>query len=193
VWQLTRNELFKLEKRPLIWGLLALDLFFVFAAWLVLVYYAMKSPDGFQPGHLLGGADALSHAIGQPMTLGRRGGEFIAVALGGLAFGGEFSSGAIHLALSRGVNRTAYLIAKYLALALACCCLRHCSRVWLSDRRGYCCPDFACGGKIGPYSVGQSDRQCALYTQSELSMVSAAPYSTVCKGSRTLKVEPCPS
>jgi ABC-type transport system involved in multi-copper enzyme maturation permease subunit len=120
VWQLTRNELFKLWKRPLVWGLLALDLFFVLAAWIVLVYYATKSPDGFQPGHLLGGADALSHAIGQPMTLGRRGGEFIAVALGGLAFGGEFSSGAIRLVLSRGVNRTAYLAAKYLALALAC-------------------------------------------------------------------------
>lgn len=120
VWQLTRNELFKMWKRSLIWGLLALDLFFVFAAWAVLVYYATKTPDGFNPGHLLGGPEALSHAIGQPMTLGRRGGEFIAVALGGLAFGGEFSSGAIRLVLSRGVNRTAYLIAKYLALAIAC-------------------------------------------------------------------------
>lgn len=121
--QLTRNELFKMWKRPLIWGLLALDLFFVLAAWIVLVYYASKSPDGFQNGHLLGGIDALSHAIGQPMTLGRRGGEFIAVALGGLAFGGEFSSGAIRLVLSRGVNRTAYLIAKYVALAIACIAL----------------------------------------------------------------------
>ncbi|GAC1389588.1 MAG: hypothetical protein NVS4B11_07400 [Ktedonobacteraceae bacterium] len=123
IWQLTQNELFKLWKRRLIWGLLALDLFFVFAAWLVLVYYAFKSPDGFLPGHLLGGPDALSHAIGQPMTLGRRGGEFIAVALGGLAFGGEFSSGSIRLILSRGVNRASYLVAKYLALALACLAL----------------------------------------------------------------------
>jgi ABC-type transport system involved in multi-copper enzyme maturation permease subunit len=123
VWQLTRNELFKMWKRPLIWGLLGLDLFFVLAAWAVLVYYATKTPDGFNPGHLLGGADALSHAIGQPMTLGRRGGEFIATALGGLAFGGEFSTGAIRLVLSRGVNRTAYLIAKYLALAIACLAL----------------------------------------------------------------------
>lgn len=123
VWQLTRNELFKMWKRPLIWGLLALDLFFVLAAWMVLVYYAIKSPDGFQPGHLLGGIDALSHAIGQPMTLGRRGGEFIAVALGGLAFGGEFGNGSIRLVLSRGVNRTAYLFAKYLALAIACLAL----------------------------------------------------------------------
>lgn len=123
VWQLTRNELFKMWHRPLIWGLLALDLFFVLAAWLVLIYYAFKSPDGFGPGHLLGGPNALSHAIGQPMLLGRRGGEFIAVALGGLAFGGEFSSGAIRLVLSRGVNRAAYLVAKYLALAVACLAL----------------------------------------------------------------------
>lgn len=121
--QLTRNELYKLWKRRLIWALLGLDLFFVFAAWLVLVYYALKSPDGFQPGHLLGGPDALSHSIGQPMTLGRRGGEFIAVALGGLAFGGEFSSGSIRLVLSRGVNRTRYLLAKYIALAIACAAL----------------------------------------------------------------------
>lgn len=120
LWELTRNELFKLWHRRLVWGLLALDLFFVFAAWLVLVYYALKTSDGFQPGHLLGGPNALSDAIGQPMTLGRRAGEFIAVALGGLSFGGEFSSGAIRLVLSRGVKRVSYLIAKYLALAIAC-------------------------------------------------------------------------
>lgn len=120
VWELIRNELFKLWHRRLIWGLLALDLLFVFAAWCVLVYYALKTSDGFQPGHLLGGPNALNDAIGQPMTLGRRGGEFIAVALGGLAFGGEFSSGAIRLVLSRGVNRASYLVAKYVALAIAC-------------------------------------------------------------------------
>ena len=123
IWQLTLNELYKLRKRRLVWGLLALDLFFVFAAWLVLVFYAIKSKDGFEPGHLLGGIDALSHSIGQPMTLGRRGGEFIAVALGGLAFGGEFSSGAIRLVFSRGVNRASYLLAKYIALAIACLAL----------------------------------------------------------------------
>ncbi|HEV7237161.1 MAG TPA: ABC transporter permease [Ktedonobacteraceae bacterium] len=123
IWQLTLNELYKLHKRRLVWGLLALDLFFVFAAWLVLVFYAIKSKDGFEPGHLLGGIDALSHSIGQPMTLGRRGGEFIAVALGGLAFGGEFSSGAIRLVFSRGVNRASYLLAKYIALAIACLAL----------------------------------------------------------------------
>lgn len=120
VWELTRNELFKLWHRRLIWGLLALDLFFVFAAWCVLVYYSLKTADGFQPGHLLGGPNALSDSVGQPLTLGRRAGEFIAVALGGLAFGGEFSSGSIRLVLSRGVNRISYLIAKYLALAIAC-------------------------------------------------------------------------
>ena len=121
--QLTRNELFKLWRRPLMWGLLGADLVFVFLAWLVLVYYALKSPDGFTPGHLLGGPDALSHAIGQPMTLGRRGGEFIAVAIGALSFGGEFSSGAIRLILSRGVHRATYLIAKFAALAIACLAL----------------------------------------------------------------------
>lgn len=122
-WQLTCNELFKLWHRRLVWGLLALDLVFVFAAWCVLVFYALKTSDGFQPGHLLGGPDALSHSIGQPLTLGRRAGEFIALALGGLSFGGEFSGGAIRLVLSRGVNRASYLIAKYIALALACLAL----------------------------------------------------------------------
>lgn len=120
VWELTRNELFKLWHRRLIWGLLVLDLLFVFAAWCVLVYYSLKTSDGFQPGHLLGGPNALSDSIGQPMTLGRRAGEFITVALGGLVFGGEFSSGAIRLVLSRGVNRASYLVAKYVALAIAC-------------------------------------------------------------------------
>ncbi|HLI89959.1 MAG TPA: ABC transporter permease [Ktedonobacteraceae bacterium] len=120
LWRLMRNELFKMRRRPLVWGLFALDLLFVIAAWAVLVYYAMKSPDGFQTGHLLGGPDALSRAIGQPMTPGRRGGEFIALALGALTFGGEFSSGAIRLVFSRGVRRARYLLAKYLALAIVC-------------------------------------------------------------------------
>ena len=123
LWELTRNELFKLWHRRLVWGMLILDLFFVFAAWCVLVYYATKTADGFQPGHLLGGTNALSDAIGQPMTLGRRAGEFIVAALGGLAFGGEFSSGSIRLVLSRGVNRASYLVAKYIALAIACLAL----------------------------------------------------------------------
>src|SRR6266849_964153 len=121
--ELTGNELFKLRKRRLVWGLLIADLLFVFGAWCVLVFYAIKTRDGFDPGHLLGGATGLMNAIGQPMTLGRRGGEFIAVALGGLAFGGEFSSGAIRLVLSRGVNRASYLVAKYVALAIACAAL----------------------------------------------------------------------
>src|SRR2546426_7825581 len=94
LWQLTSNELYKLWKRRLVWGLLALDLCFVFLAWCVLVFYAAKSHDGFQPGHLLGGTNALSDAIGQPLTLGRRGGEVIALALRGLTFGGEVRSGA---------------------------------------------------------------------------------------------------
>ena len=123
LWQLTYNELYKLWKRRLVWGLLALDLFFVFGAWCVLVFYSLKTKDGFTPGHLLGGSTALTNAIIQPMTLGRRGGEFISVALGGLAFGGEFSSGAIRLVLSRGVSRASYLVAKYLALAIACVAL----------------------------------------------------------------------
>jgi ABC-type transport system involved in multi-copper enzyme maturation permease subunit len=123
LWRLTRNELFKMRRRPLVWGLFALDLLLVIVAWVVLVYSAMKSPDGFQSSQLLAGADALSRAIGQPMTLGRRGGEFIALALGGLTFGSEFNSGAIRLALSRGVRRARYLLAKYLALAIVCLAL----------------------------------------------------------------------
>jgi ABC-type transport system involved in multi-copper enzyme maturation permease subunit len=120
ILELTRNELFKLWKRRLVWGILLTDLVFVFAAWCVLVYYALKTGDGFTPGHLLGGPNALSDALGQPMTLGRRAGEFLVAALGGLAFGGEFSSGAIRLVLSRGVSRVSYLVAKYIALAIAC-------------------------------------------------------------------------
>jgi len=123
ILELIRNELFKIWKRRLVWGLLIADLVFVFAAWCVLVFYALKTGDGFTPGHLLGGPNALSDAIGQPMTLGRRGGEFLVAALGGLAFGGEFSSGAIRLVLSRGVNRASYLVAKYIALAIACAAL----------------------------------------------------------------------
>src|SRR5579859_5014797 len=121
--ELIGNELFKLRKRRLVWGLLIADLVFVFAAWCVLVFYALKTGDGFNAGHLLGGPNALSDAIGQPMTLGRRGGEFLTAALGGLAFGGEFSTGAIRLVLSRGVNRVSYLVAKYIALAIACAAL----------------------------------------------------------------------
>lgn len=121
--ELIGNELFKLRKRRLVWGLLIADLVFVFAAWCVLVFYALKTGDGFNAGHLLGGPNALSDAIGQPMTLGRRGGEFLTAALGGLAFGGEFSTGAIRLVLSRGVNRASYLVAKYVALAIACAAL----------------------------------------------------------------------
>ena len=120
LWQLTYNELYKLWKRRLVWGLLGLDLFFVFGAYAVLVFYSMKTSDGFTSGHLLGGVNALTNGIGQPMTLGRRGGEFIAAALGGLAFGGEFSSGAIRLVLSRGVNRASYLGAKFLSLMVVC-------------------------------------------------------------------------
>jgi ABC-type transport system involved in multi-copper enzyme maturation permease subunit len=120
LWQLTCNELYKLWKRRLVWGLLGLDLFFVLGAYAVLVFYSTKTSDGFTSGHLLGGTNALTNGIGQPMTLGRRGGEFIAAALGGLAFGGEFSSGAIRLVLSRGVNRASYLGAKFLSLIVVC-------------------------------------------------------------------------
>src|SRR6266851_5456467 len=70
--ELTGNELFKLRKRRLVWGLLIADLVFVSGAWCVLVFYALKTGDGFNPGHLLGGPNALSDAIGQPMTLGRQ-------------------------------------------------------------------------------------------------------------------------
>lgn len=121
--ELIGNELFKLRKRRLVWGLLIADLVFVLGAWCVLVFYALKTGGGFNAGHLLGGPNALSDAIGQLMTLGRRGGEFLTVALGGLAFGGEFSTGAIRLVLSRGVNRASYLVAKYVALAIACAAL----------------------------------------------------------------------
>lgn len=121
--RLTVNEIVKIGRRRVVWALLLLNLAFVVAAWLVQVYYGVRSPDGFQPGHLLGGSRGLIDAIGQPMTLGRRSGEFVAAALGGLFVGGEFSTGAIRLTLSRGVNRVAYLLAKLGALAVACAAL----------------------------------------------------------------------
>src|ERR1700726_1244687 len=55
LWQLTYNELYKLWKRRLVWGLLGLDLFFVLGAYAVLVFYSTKTSDGFTSGHLLGG------------------------------------------------------------------------------------------------------------------------------------------
>jgi ABC-type transport system involved in multi-copper enzyme maturation permease subunit len=118
--RLTSNELLKITRRRLVWALLVANLVFVFAAWLVQVYYALRSPDGFQAGHLLGGTQGIFDAIGQPMTLGRRSGEFIAAALGGLFVGGEFTTGAIRLTLSRGVNRLSYVLAKLAALTLTC-------------------------------------------------------------------------
>ncbi len=118
--RLTSNELLKITRRRLVWALLAANLLFVFAAWLVQIYYALRSPDGFQAGHLLGGTQGIFDAIGQPMTLGRRSGEFIAAALGALFVGGEFTTGAIRLTLSRGVKRLAYIVAKLGALTLAC-------------------------------------------------------------------------
>lgn len=120
LWQLIQNELYKLWKHRVIWILLGVDLFFVFTAWCVLVFYAMKTHEGFEPGHLLGGPEALRNALSQPLILGRRGGMFIAAALGGLAFGSEFSNGSIRLILSRGVNRAAYLLSKYVALTIVC-------------------------------------------------------------------------
>lgn len=123
LWHLIRNELYKLRKHRVTWILLGVDLFFVFTAWCVLVFYALKTHEGFEPGHLLGGPQALQNALAQPLILGRRGGMFIAAALGGLAFGGEFQNGSIRLILSRGVNRAAYLLAKFAALALVCLAL----------------------------------------------------------------------
>src|SRR5712672_3695283 len=108
LWQLIQNELYKLWKHRVTWILLGVDLFFVLTAWGVLVFYAMKTHEGFEPGHLLGGPEALSNALSQPLILGRRGGMFFTAALGGLAIGSEFSNGSIRLILSRGVNRAAY-------------------------------------------------------------------------------------
>jgi hypothetical protein len=113
------NELYKLWRHPLFWGLFALDLGVVLVAWLALVYTVAKTPGSFTPGHSLGGPSGLAYAIGQPMVLGRRAGEFVAVALGALTFGGEFSGGSIRLIFSRGMGRTVYLVAKYLGLAVA--------------------------------------------------------------------------
>lgn len=123
LWQLIQNELYKLWKHRVIWILLGVDLFFVFTAWCVLVFYAMKTHEGFEPGHLLGGPEALRNALSQPLILGRRGGMFITAALGGLVFGSEFSNGSIRLILSRGINRAVYLLSKYIALAVVCLAL----------------------------------------------------------------------
>jgi ABC-2 type transport system permease protein len=120
VWQLMLNELFKLWKQPLVWQLIALDLFVVLSAWVVLAFTILQSPGSFAGGHLFTGPSGLADAIGQPMLLGRRAGEFIVVVLAGVAFGGEFNTGSIRLILSRGVSRVGYLTAKYVALVVTC-------------------------------------------------------------------------
>jgi ABC-type transport system involved in multi-copper enzyme maturation permease subunit len=119
VWQLMLNELYKLWRHRIVWALLALDLVAVLFSWLALVYAVVKTPGSFTVDHPLGGPTGLAYAVSWPMTLSRRAGEFIAVALGALAFGGEFSGGSIRLILSRGMGRTSYLVAKFMALSVA--------------------------------------------------------------------------
>jgi ABC-type transport system involved in multi-copper enzyme maturation permease subunit len=119
IWQLLLNELYKLWRHRLVWVLLALDLVAVLFSWLALVYAVIKTPGSFTADHLLGGPNGLANAISWPTTLSRRALEVIAVALGAVTFGGEFSSGSIRLIFSRGMGRTTYLVAKFLALAVA--------------------------------------------------------------------------
>src|SRR5262249_37090059 len=99
ILQLILNELYKLWRHPLVLALAALDLVFVLFAWLVLAYHLRQSPANLSIGHLLEGPSGLADAIGQRMLLGRGAGECIAVVLGGMAFGSEFSTGSIRLIL----------------------------------------------------------------------------------------------
>lgn len=113
------NELYKLWRHRIVWGLFALELVAVLFSWLALVYTAAKTPGSFSADHPLGGSSGLAYAVSLPTTLSRRAAEFIAVALGALSFGGEFSGGSIRLIFSRGVGRITYLVAKFMALAVA--------------------------------------------------------------------------
>lgn len=120
---LVRTNLTLFRRWPLVWMLAGLDLLFIFLAWIVLVYTATNHPSGFLPGHLLSGSHGLLNEMGQMMTMGRRVGEFVAVALAGAAFGTDFSSGVIRINLSRGPTRLQYLIARYLALLATSVCI----------------------------------------------------------------------
>jgi ABC-2 type transport system permease protein len=115
---LTTTELYKLWKRPLTWFLCGFLLFLSFLAFVVLVYTFISHSEAFDPGHLLHGSPGLLNTITQQLTMGRRVGEFVMIAAGGAAFGGEYASGTIRVALSRGPSRLAYMTAKYLALII---------------------------------------------------------------------------
>jgi ABC-type transport system involved in multi-copper enzyme maturation permease subunit len=115
---LLASELFKLRRRPLTWGLIALTLFFVLAAYLTLIYTITNHPTAVLPGHLFAGPAGVRNVIVQQLTLGRRVGEFSVVAAAGAAVGVEFSSGSLRILLSRGVPRWQVLGAKYLALSV---------------------------------------------------------------------------
>ena len=119
IWQLLLNELYKLWRHRVVWILFALDLVAVLFSWLALVYAVLKTPGSFTADYPLGGPNGLAYAISWPTTLSRRALEVIAVALGAVAFGGEFSGGSIRLIFSRGMGRTTYLVAKFMALAVA--------------------------------------------------------------------------
>jgi len=113
---LTATEVYKLWKRPLTWFLCAFLLLLSFLAFVVLMYTALSHREAFDPGHLLNGSAGLLNTMGQQLTMGRRVGEFVMIAAGGAAFGGEYASGAIRIALSRGPRRLSYMASKYLAL-----------------------------------------------------------------------------
>lgn len=116
--RLLRSDLFKLWHRPLTWGLIAVSLFFVLAAFLTLIYTVLNHASAVLPGHLFGGSVGLGNIIIQQLTLGRRVGEFSCVALAGAAVGVDFSSGALRVVLGRGVARWQVLLSKYLALCV---------------------------------------------------------------------------
>jgi ABC-type transport system involved in multi-copper enzyme maturation permease subunit len=107
-----------LRRWPLNWGLIALNLFFVLAAYLTLIYTITNHPTATVPGHLFAGAKGVRNVIVQHLTLGRSVGEFSVVAAAGASGGGEFSSGALRVLLSRGASRGQVLAAKYLALCV---------------------------------------------------------------------------
>jgi ABC-type transport system involved in multi-copper enzyme maturation permease subunit len=115
---LTGVELYKLWKRPLTWFLCGFLLLLSFLAFVVLIYTGTAHPEAFEPGHLLHGSPGILDTITQQLTMGRRVGEFVMIAAGGAAFGGEYASGAIRIALSRGPSRLSYMVAKYLALVI---------------------------------------------------------------------------
>lgn len=127
-WQLIHHEIYNLWKQRVFWMLLAFELLLVLASWCALVFAASQNITAFQSitalqgPHLRGSLNAFSFiaTFGQPMTLGRRFGEFVALSLGAFTFARDYSSGTVRLIPQLRISRFRYLLAKLLTSVFAC-------------------------------------------------------------------------